>query len=265
MKKTTVKFLSLLMAMLFVLFSMTACLATDLSSDDDEEDKEEEKTPEELYVEALNAVNASTNWEMTTTQVMDLTAKVNGQTETQQQTQSILQRMCGGDGYVKVWGPSLNTETWYVDGTLYVVNGSVKAKATLSLDKYREKYQSDTDANLLNIPSDWFDEVKLEENDGKISLHFHVSGDQYAAAVGDLMDSLGGVSDVKLSEVDYIVDFDENGNIVRITNDFSATFTVEGQTVTADYHTVSDVKLNTVKGIEAPQGGDSFTDVTSQI
>ena len=265
MKKSTVKWLSLLLAMLLVAFSMTACLKEDGADDEDDEEKVEQKSPEELYVDALNAVNTSTNWEVTTTQVIDMSATVNGELQTEQQTQSFLQKMCGENVYVKVWGPSLNTETWYVDGTLYVVNGSVKAKATLSLDEYREKYQSDTDANLLNIPSDWFDDVEVEQKDGQTSLHFSVSGNQYAAAVGDALSSMGMGNDVQLGDVDYTVSFDKHDNIRQIICDFSATFTVEGVAVTAKYHTVSEVKLNVVQSIEAPADGDSYIDVTGQI
>ena len=265
MKKSTVKWLSLLMAMLLVLVSMTACLKEDGAGEEDEEEKSEQKSPEELYVAALKAVNNSTNWEMTTTQEIDMSAKVDGELQTQQQTQSVLQQMCGENMYAKVWGPSLNNETWYVDGTLYVVSGTTKAKATLSLDEYREKYQSDSDATLLNIPSDWFEDVEVKQEDGKTSLHFSVSGDEYAAAVGDALSSAGLGSDVKIGDVDYIVSFDKQCNIQQIVCDFSATFTVQGVTVTAKYHTVSEVKLNAVKSISAPADGDSYIDVTGQI
>lgn len=272
MKKRIAMILCGLLALSMIAFTMTGCLEEDGWEEDDEEDDKQTdsskvngKTPEELYVEALNAVNTATNWELTSTQEIKMTMDYNGQTQTQEQTQISEQKMNGDNVYVKVGGAAIEMETWYVDGMLYTISGDVKAKAKLSLEDYREQYMGDSENTLLNIPEDWFEGVKFEKKDGKNCLNFHVSGEQYAEVVGNLLDSMGTGASAEIGEVDYTVIFDKDGNIEQILCDFSATFSVQGISVVADYHTVTDVKIGTAGKITAPADGDSFMDVTDQM
>ena len=271
MKKRISMILSGLLALSMIAFSMTGCLEEEwgVEKDDDEQSDSSTvngKTPEELYVEALNAVNTSTNWELNSTQEIKMTMKFNGQTQKQEQTQTTLQKMNGDNVYVKVGGSALEMETWYVDGMLYTISQGVKAKAKISLKDYPDQYMSDSENTLLNIPEDWFEDVKFEKKDGKNCLNFHVSGDQYSEVVGDLLDSMvGNGVKAEIGEVDYTVVFDKLGNIEQIICDFSASFDIEGIEVEADYHTVTDVKIGASAPITAPEGADSFIDVTDQM
>lgn len=269
MKKRISMFLSALMVLSLLTFSMTSCLEEDTPDDEDDGQKQGStvngKTPEELYMEALNAVNEAANWEITSTQEITMVMTYNGETQNVEQTQTIEQKINGENVYVKIGGSSLEMETWYVDGVLYTVSGDVKAKAELSLQEYQEQMTGSADQTLLNIPDDWFEGIKFEKKDGKNCLNFHVSGDQYAEVVGNLLDSMGTNADAEIGEVDYTVIFDEDGNIESVVCDFSATFSVEGVSVEADYHTVSGVAIGGVDAITAPADGDSFIDVTDQM
>lgn len=272
MKKRISMILSGLLALSLITLSMTGCLEEDIPDDEDDDDKKSDgskvngKTPEELYVEALNAVNASTNWELTSTQEISMTMEYNGQTQKQEQTQTVYQKMHGEDVYVKVGGSAIEMETWYVDGVLYTISGGVKAKAELSLKEYQDQYMGNSENTLLNIPEDWFEGVKFEKKDGKNCLNFHVSGEQYADVVGNALDALVGQGmEAEIGEVDYTVIFDKDGNIQQIVCDFSATFSIENVSVEAEYHTVSDIKVGGVDAVTAPEDGDSFIDVTDQM
>lgn len=268
MKKRISLFLSALMVLSLLTFGMTSCLEDSETNDDDNSSDNATvngKTPEELYAQALSAVNDATNWEMTSNQEITMVMNYNGQSQNVEQTQTIEQKMNGENVYVKIGGSSLEMETWYVDGVLYTVSGDVKAKATLSLQEYQEQMTGSADQTLLNIPSDWFEGIKFEEKDGKNCLNFHVSGEQYAELVGNMLDSMGADAEAEIGEVDYTVIFDKDGNIESIICDFSASFTVQGVSVEADYHTVSDVTIGGVDAITAPADGDSYTDVTDQM
>ena len=81
-----------------------------------------------------------------------------------------------------------------------------------------------------------------------------------------LLDSLGTAADeMDLGTVEYTVYFDDDGNISKIVQDFSATFSIQGIEVKADYHTVTKVSIGTAGKITAPADGDSFIDVTDQM
>ena len=268
MKKRISMILSGLLALSMIAFSMTGCLEEDWEAEDEDEEEEQSdgSSPEELYVEALNAVNTSTNWELTSTQEIEMTMKMGEQTQKQEQTQTSVQKMNGDDVYVKIGGAAIEMETWYVDGMLYTISGDVKAKAKLSLKDYQDQYMTDSENTLLNIPKDWFEDVMFEKKDGKNCLNFHVSGDQYSEVVGNALDSLVGQGmEAEIGEVDYTVVFDDKGNLEQIICDFSASFTLQGIEVTADYHTVTDVKIGAAGEITAPADADSFIDVTDKM
>lgn len=272
MKKRIAMLLSGLLALSLLTFSMTSCLEEGTPEDDDDEDEKQTdgsklngKTPEELYAEALSAVNESLNWEMASTQEIKMVMTYNGETVEQEQTQTIEQKMNGEDVYVKIGGSALEMESWYVDGIFYTISGDVKAKAELSLKEYQEQMTGSADQTLLNIPSEWFKDIKFEEKDGKNCLNFHVSGEEYADVVGNLFESMNIDASAKIGEVDYTVVFDKKGNIEQILCDFSAEFEIQGIAVKADYHTVTDVKIGTAGEITAPADGDSFIDVTDQM
>lgn len=282
MKKRISMLLSALLALSVLTASMTSCLEETAPDDDDttveenesagDGDKEDAdgstlngKTPEELYVEALSLVNESTNWEIVSTQDIDMTMQYNGESQTAKQTQIIEQKMNGSNIYCKIGGSALEMETWYVDGVLYTITGDVKAKAELSLEEYQAQMPGSTEQTLLHIPEDWFEGVEFEKKGDKNCLSFHVSGEEYAKVVGNLLDSMGAGADAQIGEVDYTVIFDENGNIESIVCDFSANISADGVAVIADYHTVSTVKLGGVDAITAPADGDSYIDVTEQM
>ena len=272
MKKRISLFLSALMALSLISFSMTGCLEEDSSDEDEDEDdsgvvdKVNGKTPEELYAEALSAMNTATNYETTAVQDIKMVMTYEGETQNVEQTQTIATKHTGEDIYVKIGGSAIAMETWYVDGMLYVISGETKAKAQISLEDYKEQYMSGSDETLLNVPSDWFEGIKFEKEDGKYHLNFHVSGEAYQQVVGNLLENMGlGDTEYTIGEVDYTVIFDKKGNIEKIISDFSASYSIDTVTVKADYHTVTTVKLSGVSPVTAPADGNSFIDVTDSM
>ncbi|MBQ8382945.1 MAG: hypothetical protein IJX47_07070 [Clostridia bacterium] len=268
MKKHISMILSVILA-LSLAVSMTSCDEDKSSSNN--KDKEEGatlngKTPEEAYNEALEAINSVDNFEMTSVQDIEMVMKYNGETINQDQNQTVIQRKNGDNGYAKVYGSTMEVETWYVDGVLYTISGDVKAKATLSLEEYAEQMMGESSDNLLNIPDSWFEGVEFKTDEDMKTLEFHIDGDEYMTMIGNLLDSMNlSADDVEISEVVYTVYFDEDGSIEKVINDFSMSFTMQGVEVAADYHTVTTVSIGTASAITVPAGGDSFIDVTDQM
>ena len=269
MKKRISLFLSALLALSVLTVGMTSC-DEDKDRDDDDDDQLEEvfqdKTPEEAYNDALKAIESVDNYEMTSVQDIKMVLKYNGEVINQDQKQTITQQKNGEDVYVNVFGSSIKQETWYVDGVLYTISGDVKAKATLSLKEFQEQMMGTSSNNLLNIPEEWFEDVEFETEDGKTVLKFKIDGNEFLEMVDNALGAIGAAAeDMDISVVDYIVYFDDDGDITKIVQDFSLSFSLQGMKAEADYHTVTTVSLGTADKITAPKDGDSFIDVTDQM
>lgn len=270
MKKRISLLLSALLALSALTVGCNDCIEEDPTGDNGTvtttAPEDEEPTPEEAYNIALEAVNNTDNYEMTSVQDIELTMTYNGQTVNQEQTQNIVQKMNGENIYVRVDGAALEQETWYVDGTLYTISDGVQAKATLSLKEFQEQMMGDSSNNLLNIPESWFKGVEFKTVDGKKTLEFKIDGNEYLTLVGNMLDALGtSADDMNISEVVYTVYFTENGAIEKIVTVFSVSFSMQGVEATANYNTVTTVSIGTAGEITAPENGDSFIDVTDQM
>ena len=266
MKKRILALLCSVLAVSLMTVGMTSCDEDDGGDDGKIAEVFKNKTPEKAYNDALKALESVDNYEMTATQDIKMKMKVDGQSVDQNQEQTIKMKMNGDDQYVKVEGSAMEQETWYVDGVLYTISGDTKAKATMSLKDFQEQMMGATSNNILQIPEEWFKDVKFQTKDGKTYLTFNIDGNEYLELVGTLLDSLGTAADeMDLGTVEYTVYFDDDGNISKIVQDFSATFSIQGIEVKADYHTVTKVSIGTAGKITAPADGDSFIDVTDQM
>ncbi|MBQ8288164.1 MAG: hypothetical protein IJX76_05260 [Clostridia bacterium] len=266
MKKRISMILSVILALSLFTVSMTSCDEDGNSSKDDDGVTLNGKSPEEAYNDALEAINNTDNYEMTSKQDIDIEMTYSGQTMNQEQKQTIQQKKNGDDIYVKVGGASLEQETWYVDGVLYTISGDTKAKAELSLEEFTEQMMGESSNNLLNIPESWFKDVEFKTEDGQKTLEFKIDGNEYLELVGNMLDSLGAsADDMDISEVVYTVYFTDDGAIEKIVTVFSASFSIQGVEATANYNTVTTISIGTAGEITAPADGDSYIDVTEQM
>lgn len=275
MKKSISLFLSALLALSLLATGMTSCDKDKILGGKDDTPGQvttdngntlNGKSPEDAYNDALEKFNSIKNYEMTAVQDIKMTMTYQGENMTQEQKQTINQKLNGDDQYVKVSGSALEQETWYVDGVLYTISGGTKAKATLSLKEFTEKMMGASSNNILNIPESWFKDVAFKTVEGKKVLEFKVDGNEYLTLIGNALGSMGtSVEDMNLSMVTYTVYFTDDGDIEKITSVFSSTFSLQGIEVKADYNTVTTVSLGTAAEITAPADGDSFIDVTEQM
>lgn len=214
------------------------------------------KTPKQLYADASALINKATNFTFTATQ--DISMEVAGQKMDVKQT--VVQKLVGDDSYYKISGvEGAESEGWYVDGVIYTTMGGVKAKATLSKKDYYEKFlgSSEEESKMFDIPESWFTDIVIKQEGAEYYIQFSVSGEEYSKLMqkADL--------DVKFAEnVDYKVYFDKDGKILRMETDFD--MVTEG--VKASTHSESIFSdVGTTKAITAPEGADSYKDVTNDL
>ncbi|MBQ9761411.1 MAG: hypothetical protein IJW16_08715 [Clostridia bacterium] len=253
------KLLSILLCLALICcsaFTQVACDDEDDNSDGKGVATLNGKTPQDLYSAALAKVKGLTNYEMTTTQVITMSAQ--GQTVTMNQV--LLSKINGQDNYVKLANDmesSVNMETWYVGEWVYVITNTARNKANITYAEMVDKYMPDGatgESALMNIPEAWFKDVRFQQEGEKYYIQFIVSGEEYTTFMKStaLGDKLQGVEDVS-----YKVYFDAQGELGDIITEFD--YTVEGIACSA----VSTSKIANIGGvsIEAPQG--NFNDVTN--
>lgn len=217
------------------------------------------KTPEELYAAALESVKGLTNYEMTTTQVITMTY----QGMSIPMTQVVVSKMDGQNIYLETtndFESSQNMTAWYVDEWFYVIQENVNAKANITYQEMQEKYMPEgatSDGALMNIPENWFKDIKFMKDGDKYYIELVVSGEEYleymqSTALGN---QLQGVDDVI-----YRVYFDANGNLGDVVTEFA--FAMDGG---IDCYAVSTATIENIGTtvIEAPSG--EFIDVTDQM
>ena len=277
-EKTMKKLLALLLCLLLVCsaFVLASCDATDKADDDKNEssnsdtssDKKDDsskepstlngKTAEELYALALEKVAGLTNFEMTATQVIEMTYE--GDTITMNQI--VINKMNGQDCYMKMendMSPDANMEMWYVDEWMYVITEGVQNKANITWEEMQETYMPEgatAEGALMNIPEAWFKDVKFEQEGDAYYLEFIVSGEEYLTYMDST--SLGAYLE-GVDDVSYKVYFDKDGNLGQIVTEFD--FVIE----TISCHAVSTSTVTNIGSvtIEAPEG--TFADVTDQM
>ncbi len=269
------KFLSVLLCavMLVMAFSLVACDKAGSGDKKTDLDKIEigkeiaklgDKTPQDLYADALNKVKGLKSYEMTTTQL--ITMKI-GEVE-QTVNQTVISKMDGKNVYAKIdseANESLNMECWYVNDVFYLKQASLTAKATIAYDDYVEKYMpagSTADGALMNIPEAWFKDVKfVAAGEGQFYIEFIVSSADYlkyfeTTALKDLMSQVEAMQDIS-----YKVYFDKEGNLGDIITTFDMTVSGLTSSVTS---TSKITGIDSTK-ITAPEGSESWQDVTGSI
>ena len=220
------------------------------------------KTPEELYEEALEKVSSYTNYTMTTEQI--ITMSFEGQEQDINQT--LISKANGHDSYVKSTNDmtsNANTETWYVDEWLYTIQNDQRLKANITWQEMQDNYMPEGatgESSLMNIPEDWFVDVKFKKDGSKYYIKFVVSGEEYLQY---MQSTALGVQLQGVDDVIYKVYFDAEGNLGDIITEFDFVVTDSGYTV--DCHAVSTSKISNIgtTTIEAPEG--SFTDLTGYM
>ncbi|MBQ2999247.1 MAG: hypothetical protein IJD64_02175 [Clostridia bacterium] len=222
------------------------------------------KTPKELYNEALATLASYTNYQMTTTQLITMSA----QGQSQDINQIVITKMDGNESYVKMTNDmdsSANMETWYVDEWLYTISKGTSAKANITWEEMQEKFMPEgagSDSALMNIPESWYKDIRFMEDGENYYLEFIVSGEEYCEYMQStaLGDQLQGVDDVS-----YKVYFDKDGNLGEIVTEFD--YVVKEGSLTIQCHAVSTSYISNVGNvsIEAPENADSFIDVTGRI
>ena len=194
------KLLALLLCLLLVCsaFVLASCDATDKADDDKNEssnsdtssDKKDDsskepstlngKTAEELYALALEKVAGLTNFEMTATQVIEMTYE--GDTITMNQI--VINKMNGQDCYMKMendMSPDANMEMWYVDEWMYVITEGVQNKANITWEEMQETYMPEgatAEGALMNIPEAWFKDVKFEQEGDAYYVNYPIGTTQ---------------------------------------------------------------------------------------
>ena len=218
------------------------------------------KTPKELYNEALATLASYTNYQMTTTQLITMSA----QGQSQDINQTVITKADGNESYVKMTNDmdsSVNMESWYVDDWMYVIGNGARKKANITWEEMQEKFMPEgagSDSALMNIPESWYKDIRFMEDGENYYLEFIVSGEEYCKYMKStaLGTQLQGVDDVS-----YKVYFDKNGNLGEIVTEFD--YVVQG----INCHAVSTSYISNVGNvsIEAPENTDSFIDVTGRI
>ena len=272
------KFLALLLCAVFAfsLVCMTSCDGEDTAKI---LDTLAGKTPEELYDASVAALATATSYEVSGNTDIDMKMSIRGQDATMIMKQTSISKANGEETYVKSSANGEMTfmgqtvpledtdfmEVWYVDGVCYSDMWGVKAKATVDMDEFKQKYM-DTDPGeetLLDLPESWFKDIKFEKVDGGYVLNFTVKGEEYTELFGDMFADMD-IEFVIDGDVEYKIFFDKDGNLTKTTADFamSYTMTIEMMSVsgTAVCTSVSTVSLKEVT-IEAPANADEFTDV----
>ncbi|MBQ7226754.1 MAG: hypothetical protein IJX02_09175 [Clostridia bacterium] len=218
---------------------------------------------EQLYQAALNKVAELTNYRMDTVQTITMSAQ--GQTISFDQT--VIAIKDGINEYVKTENEmesSANMEAWYIDEMFYAIMGGTKAKAAISYDTYVEKYMPEgatSEGALMNIPADWFVDVKIYNVDGEYYLEFVVSGEEYLEYMSST--SLAGMIESvdDLENIVYRVFFTEDGELDNIVTEFAMTI----QGIPADIVSVTEISNIGTAEITPPANPDSFIDVTDNL
>ena len=217
------------------------------------------KTPEEIYEAAAEALAEAPSYEVVSSQVIEMTATYEGETETMEMVQEVVTRVNGDNTYSKIVSenPYANTsmEAWYVDGVVYANSDGTKVKTNLTKEEYMEQYMNadPSESTLLDIPKSWFEDIKFEEDDGEYSVEFVISEEKYNELLGNL-----GLDIVAIDgDVEYTVYFDEDGNLTHILTEFDMDVSAMGVGVEAHCVSTSVIKMSDVK-VTAPADADSY-------
>ena len=235
------------------------------SDDDDDEESSSkkpktketlaDKTPEELYELAMEKLEDTDEFSITSTQLIT----INYEGQSLDMTQTMIQKFNGDDGYVKTMSDNtLNYETWYVDGVSYVNMEGYKIKCALSKEDYMEQYMEadPQESTLLDIPESWFTDIKFTKSGSDWVLKFDVDADQLNNLLGNIGMEYGTIDD----DVIYRVFFDDEGNMKKVTMEFDMTIEMYGETYTAHCTTDSIVVIENVT-IELPDDAHLYEEV----
>ena len=178
------------------------------------------KTPIQKYDEVYEVLKNATNVTITAKQDIVMSFKANGQTQTQDMKQTIVQKYAGDNfsivGSAESMGQSIpSVNAHYVDGMVYTVqvNNGYKFKYNATKDQLASKVGVDPDApKIFDIPESWFLDVKFyeESNGDRAYMKFVLSGEQYM----EMFSNLALLSSVQsMSNITHKVYFTANGDI----------------------------------------------------
>lgn len=266
------KFLALMLALILVCCSFVLVSCDEEENDKDKDDVTEAeveatnaegeieklngKTAQELYELAYEKMENATNYTVTSSQ--DITVIVDGQEI--KQTQTVLQEVNGDNFHSKTSGvENAEQESWYVDGVLYTSAYGKNVKATMTMEQYYEEYlgSGEEESKLFNIPESWFVDITFEKEDDKYYIVFTVSAEKYEELIGT-----AGISANIDGDVKYRVYFDKDGNLESMKVDMS--MTVNGTPASVSSVSIFS-NVGTTAAITAPEGADSFVDVTEEL
>ncbi len=275
------KIIALLLALMMCIIPLTSCDVLDQifgGTDDDGGDNGDDggnenddtklngKTAQQAYLEMCAAFNSSTNYTTSTVQDITMVISIMGQTQTQEQRQTIIAKLCGEDQYMKTEAPSNNMEIYYVDGVMYTTTEGVKAKATISLDAYMEHYGMGNTAETMfpEFSAETLEDLVFKKSGEYYTVDFSMTGTEYVAIVGDMFsDSLGG--EVEYRTVEYKLYFDADGVLKKYDCTLDYSIEISGVTVDATAVSVSEVTLGNVTEILPPDDASSYIDVTDAL
>ncbi len=266
------KFLAILLCALTVVSALSFTACKDKDGNGKEVAEINGKNPSQLYSEILEKVQKMDNFTATATQLISVSAEGINQT----QEQVVISKVDGHDMYSKIdseAAPTLNGETWYVDNVVYTNQGGVNGKATIPYDEFMQKFApqgSSGSGLLMNIPDSWLKDLKFQkESADSYYLSFTVSGDDFQKYFEDspLIATIENYESMNMSikDITYKVCFDGKGELGDIIVSFDIGMEVQGVEVKT---TVTSTTVLTDLGstkITAPEGGDTWTDVTGQI
>ena len=211
------------------------------------------KTPQELFTSAQETLKGYTRFKSEAKQIIKM--DMDGSTVAMNQT--VVSILDGQNSYMKaetsmLGETQITMEGYYVDGVVYNVLNKVKAE--LPWETYVTDYLGGdpTENMLLNIPEDWFKDIKFEqkENSENFCLVFNISGEKYE----ELIAKTGLSEDADISDVIYTIEFDKDGNLLCVYTDYS--MNVSG--VAATCSSVSTIITEGVDAVTAPADADSY-------
>lgn len=217
-------------------------------------------TPEELFSEASDIINAATNVTLVANQDINIHMEYNGETISQSMSQSIIQKYDGNDFSIKS-SNSMGTdqmECQYVDGMVYNVqlNNGMKIKYSATVEQLEAMIGVNPNENkIFSIPESWFKGITFHEDvdSDTYYIEFALDGNQYQQMMNN-MNLFDNIDINSVSDIKYTVHFTRDGEIASMVSTCSVN--IEG--VIADYVTTTVCRNigNTV--VEAPADPDSY-------
>ena len=210
-------------------------------------------TPDELYEFCRAQLQTATSYYVENEQLITISY----QGESMTATQTVVNKLNGDNIYVNIdseMDSSVNMETWYIDGMMYVNMGGRKMKAVIDMDAFKEQYlgTSATESALIDIPESWFNDIQFEKEDEKWALVFVVSGQKY----NEVYENTGlDVVDI-VGDVTYKIYFNELGEILGAFTSFDMEMDgLDGYDVHCD--TYSDITIGEYE-ITPPADADNY-------